>query len=152
MSGGDGAHMGVSANRALKTILSGEDQPTEEEQMDPVQMRDWILQPDIDYGDDMGEGYGEVARRIARTILTYYMADPRRATIPTESEYDWEADPDHGAHGMKPEFVKHLGLYDIMKQEGVPFEPGFTGFQWGWAVNAARRCVELPPVPNPAFL
>jgi hypothetical protein len=29
---------------------------------------------------------------------------------------------------------------------------GITGFQWGWAVNAARFAESLPPEPNPAII
>jgi hypothetical protein len=70
--------------------------------------------------------YGECARRVARAILEFWMEDPQRATIPPENVYE---------------------------THGIPLdELGITGFQWGWGVNAARRCVELPPVPNPAIV
>lgn len=145
----DGAHLGVSAERALKTILGGEPSPEEDEQMGVVEFRDYLMQPDQEPLD-----YGEAARRMARAILLYFMEEPRRATIPTEAEYDWEADPDHGSKGMKPEFTKSVGLYETMKRDGARTDDfdGCSGFQWGWAVNAARRCVELPPVPNPAII
>jgi len=145
----DGAHLGVSADRALGTILGGEPSPGEEEQMGVVEFREWLELPDQEPHD-----YGEAARRMARVILAYFLEDPRRATYPTESEYDFAADPDHGCQGMKPEFTNHVGLYEMMKRDGRRTDDfdGCSGFQWGWAVNAARRCVELPPVPNPAII
>lgn len=158
---GDGAHMGVDAERALGTILGGEPQPTEEERRSPDEMRAWILSaptraefeargPEIDYS------YGERARVVARVILEQYLADPRLATLPMETEYDWDADPDRGAQGMKPEFVRQRSLSDVLRENGVYDEHiaglGITGFQWGWAVNAARFCVEIEPQPNPAIL
>ena len=63
--------------------------------------------------------------------------------------YDWEGDPDRGSKGMKPEYLKARGLYDVMTDDGVVHEDGLSGFQWGWALNAARRCVELGPVAEP---
>lgn len=137
----DGAHLGVSASRALDTILGGEPSPTEDEQMGIIEFRDYILQPDQEPLD-----YGECARRVARMILEFYMADPKRASIPTETVYQEPVDWQHPV-------VAERGLYDVMKGHGLALEDlGLTGFQWGWAVNAARRCVELPPAPNPAIV
>jgi hypothetical protein len=40
-----------------------------------------------------------------------------------------------------------------MKDEGVDLGAlGLTGFQWGWAVNAARYALSELPVANPAIL
>jgi hypothetical protein len=141
----DGAHLGVSADRALKTILGGEPSPGEDEQMSVTEFRDWILQPDQEPYD-----YGEAARRCARMILEFYLADPKRASVPVEGVYDWT---DYNGEGVPPLVEK--GLYDVMKEAGhaeALERLGLTGFQWGWAVNAARRCVELPPEPNPAIV
>jgi hypothetical protein len=144
----DGAHLGVSAGRAIETIIGGADPPTEDEQMSVGEFHAWLLQPDLEPLD-----YEECARRAAREILLYFLADPRRANAPGETEYDWDADPDHGSHGMKPEYVKALSVYEEMKEAGYDLgDLGLTGFQWGWALNAARRCVELGPLPNPAIL
>jgi hypothetical protein len=143
----DGAHLGVSADRALKTILGGAPQPTDEETMGVIEFRDWITQPDQELLD-----YGEAARRVARDILAFWMDDPRRATIPAENVYEHDADGKlvfNDAGGLN---LVTPGLYEVMKDHGIDLEPGITGFQWGWAVNAARRCVELPPAPNPAIM
>ena len=53
---------------------------------------------------------------------------------------------------MKPEHVRHPGLSKLLKDAGVELPNGISGFQWGWAVNASRYCVELPPASNPAIL
>lgn len=140
--------MGVSAKRALDTILGGEPSPEPDEQMSVAEFHAYIMQPDHDPLD-----YEECARRTARAVLVFFLEDPQRATLPAETVYDWDGDPDHGHEGMKPEYVKALGLYDVLKAEtGYTDEYGITGFQWGWAVNAARRCVELGPLPNPAII
>lgn len=152
--------MGVSADRAWETILGDAEQPTDEERRTPDEMRAWVLSaptpdefeargPDVDYS------YGECARVVARVILEAYLADPSLATLPMDTDYDWDADPDRGAQGMKPEFVRQQSLSDVMRERGL-YEPirglGISGFQWGWAVNAARYCVEVEPQPNPAII
>lgn len=160
----DGAHLGVSANRALKTVLGGEPSPDESEQQAPDEMREWLLAappvedfqaeldsrpPDEKYTD---EDYGECARVAAKVILEAFLADPRLAAAPPEMEYDWDADPDRGSQGMKAEFIIHPGLSRLLSERDVTLPVGMSGFQWGWAVNAARFCVELPAAPNPAII
>jgi hypothetical protein len=98
------------------------------------------------------EDYGDCARVAARAILEAFLAEPSLAAMPTETKYDWDADPDRGANGIKPEFLIHRGLSAELKERGIVLPSGMSGFQWGWAVNAARYCVELPPAPNPAIL
>jgi hypothetical protein len=148
----DGAHLGVSAERAIKTILGGEPSPEEGDAdvMDVNAMREWLLSAAAEHAMD---SYDECARYAGRLILESFLADPDLAQLPGETEYDWEADPDHGTHGMKPQFVVHRSLYDVLEERGVPLgDLGLSGFMWGWAVNAARRCVELGPVANPAIM
>ncbi len=141
----DGAHLGMSAESALSVILSGDD-PAEKPTMDPAEMREWILS-----AQDLGDAfdYDSCARYAARLILEYLLADPRRAQIPTEVVYQLD---DRGQM-VWPAVVITPSLYDAMKADGIPIDAlGLSGFMWGWAVNAARRCCELPPVPNPAIL
>lgn len=143
----DGAHLGVSANRALDTILGGAPSPAEDEQMGVAEFRDWITQPDQELD------YGECARRVARAILEFWMEDPKRATIPPEDVYEEGPDGRIVFNAVGGLNLVTPGLYQMMKDHGIGLdELGITGFQWGWAVNAARRCVELPPAPNPAIL
>ena len=158
---GDGAHLGVSANRAIHTILGGEPQPTDDERMNPDEFRAWILsaptvdefqaslEGKVDYTD---EDYGECARTTARVILEAFLADPHLAAMPTETDYDFDADPHHGAMGMDPEFVRAYGVDHELRKRELRYPPGISGFQWGWALNAARHCVELPPAANPAII
>ena len=141
----DGAQLGVTAGRALQSVLGGRDQPTEDERMDPVTMRDWLLEPDHEWTES-GDGYTEIARRCAGAILRFYMEDPKRASIPPENVYQQPVDWHHPV-------ILERGLYGVMEEAGlIDDDWGLSGFQWGWAVNAARRCVELPEVPNPALV
>lgn len=144
----DGAHLGVNAKRALDTILGGEPSPTAEERQTAEEMRAEIMAL-----TECPNTYEGTASWTAKLILEWLLANPSRAQEPSEMEYDWDADPDRGADGMKPGFTKALGWYEQMKRDGIDLaDLGLSGFMWGWAVNAARRCLELPPVPNPAII
>jgi hypothetical protein len=147
----DGASQGIKPERALKTILGGEPPPDDDEGMSRQEMRDAILAVDVTKDP---ETYDEAAMLTARLIYDFVMEDPfERRKIPPETEYDWDGDPDRGSAGMKPEYIKAVGLYDVMKDHGIPLASlGLSGFQWGWAVNAARYALSEPPVPNPAIV
>jgi hypothetical protein len=74
-----------------------------------------------------GGTYAGAADYAARLIIEWYIVDPKRVH---------DGDP-----------------YEPMKASGIDLARfGFTGFQWGWAVNAARACLELAAVPNPAIV
>ena len=153
----DGAHQGVMAERALGTILGGEDPPADDEGMSRQQMRDAIAAVDVDAEP---QSYDQACMLTARLILDFINGDlATRRKIPTETVYDTEGDAyKHWmSTGESPEdpsvVVKERGLYDVMKDEGIDLGAlGLTGFMWGWAVNAARYALNELPVPNPAIL
>lgn len=141
----DGAHLGVSAHDALSVVLGG-DEEAEKPDMDPEQMREWIMACTKEDATD----YDNMARYAAKLILVFLLEDPSRASIPSENVYKKGPDGEIDWSNME---VETPGLYDVMKEAGSDIdELGLSGFMWGWAVNAARRCVELPPVPNPAIV
>ena len=39
-----------------------------------------------------------------------------------------------------------------LKEASVLNGFGLSGYQWGWAVNTAKRVMETPPGPNPAIM
>jgi hypothetical protein len=122
----DGAHLGYTAEQALKQVLGGELEEDEQGTMSAQEMRDWLLAAEVEHAMD---SYGECSRYAGGLVLGWFLAHPYTASLDENT------------------------LYETMKEAGVSFEElGLTGFQWGWAVNAARRCVELPPIPNPAIL
>jgi hypothetical protein len=149
----DGAEMGVKADRALATVLGGAEQPATEEKMTVEQQRDWLLTAPRCTDPDAMLDYGECARSVAGEILRWALANPRRyATTPPETTYAYDTD-ESGERLWSTGRPTTLGLYDVLKEEGVALDTlGITGFQWGWAYNAARRCLELPSVPNPAIV
>lgn len=150
----DGADLGVSADRALETILGGAPQP--ERRRTPDEMRAEIL------ACEGPSDYDGTSRWVARLILEAIAAEPELTTAPCETVYDWDvikADPRYanatGSEGVEvmSEYVVSRSLYDLLKDRGVPLaELGLTGFMWGWAFNAARYCLGLPPEPNPAIV
>ncbi len=155
----DGAHQGVSARRALDTILGGAEQPAEDEQRNPDEMRRWLLAAPGPPFEDDGDGYEACARWAARRVLEAFLADPQLASTPIETVFDWPTIRGESERtGRDPsqlmgEHTVAVGLYDVLKARGVDLgELGLSGFQWGWAANAARYCVELGPQPNPAII
>jgi hypothetical protein len=122
MSSPDGAHLGYDAEQALGAVLGG-NQPDPADTMTAGEMRIWLLSATADHAMD---NYGECARFAGKLVLNWFLSDTSRV----------QTDP-----------------YQDMKAAGIPLaDLGLTGFQWGWAVNAARRCLELEPVDNPAIL
>jgi len=56
----------------------------------------------------------------------------------------------------QPEILSGDGdqVWQLIKADPVRYNEcnECSGFQFGWALNAVRAIVELPPVPNPAIL
>lgn len=146
----DGAHQGVTPERALKTILGGEPAPT------PDEGNEWfVLRDKVRDAAPNPDTYDGCALRAARLILEYFDEDEEREALPTENVYAKDTDgqlvwEDEG-RSLK---LVQPGLYEVMKEAGITELEylGLTGFQWGWAVNAARHIKGLPPVPNPAII
>lgn len=175
---GDGADFGVTADRALETVLGGADQPTEEEMRTPTQMRemlmsafpltdiemrieesdqkDWPGPVEVLYSKSLGTrinlGYGEAASAAGRAVLEFFDTHPELADTPIENVYpeDWDwADADNEEKRSRIVW----GLYEVMKRNGVDLSPlGMSGFMWGWSYNAARYARSEPTAPNPAIL
>lgn len=136
----DGAQLRIGAEAALHAILGGE-QPTERETAEQMAASIMALTEDP-------HTYDGTARWCAQLIVRWLQADPSRAQGPVENVY---ALHDDGRTNYA--VVAERGWYYRMKADGVPLDTlGLSGFMWGWAVNAARRCVELPEVPNPAIV
>ena len=161
----DGADLGVSADVALSAVMGGE-QPKSEDKRDPVQMEAYLRgTPDTigGYGEG-GSGYEDSARLLGKYVLEFMLRHNESAQLPAEPEFDRE-------HPAYQKWIAGDGSYDAVK-DAVKVE-GFgeywqrvepdnyreamdkiqpSGFQFGWALNAARYCCELPSVPNPAIV
>jgi hypothetical protein len=143
---------GVSAGDALKVILGGqsEDDQVHQYDQDFEQTIRKASGPPWDYDDD---GYSKCANYLARQILEWLEKDPKHIQIPVESVYKFLKDK-NGIEVMDGYTITEKGWSDLMKADGY-FPDGMygcTGFQWGWACNAARKIVGLTAIPNPAIL
>jgi hypothetical protein len=166
--GGDGAHIGVSAGRALKTILGGDEPPTQEEQETREAMEQRIRARPLpgdgpgpwagvgDHGtDEPGDAYSAAAESLAHVYLV--LADERPALLTEQRFYDGtEMDDPWWRENMagKPRDPSDA-IYEAMKARWPNADDwfgGLSGFQAGWAFNAVRRIKEQPPAPNPAIM
>lgn len=140
----DGAHEGVPAGDGMRLAISGGKAPAQG--MTSADMEAYLLQEEPD-----AEGYSESAKRTARFILTTLRAHPELQTAPVESVWDWSK---FDGGDMPP--LLEPGLDTLLEQtdrEGYKAAVGgITGFQWGWAVNAARHALGLRRVANPAIV
>jgi hypothetical protein len=165
----DGASLNIPADAALGAILGDEDpeQLSDEEFEASVREADtdrliylsikWqeereapdyyekILERTKESG--MSESYGLTGDVLARGILEMYEKYPETQELPEEHLYTGD-------------YKVHLNttIVDVFKQvydEDSPYRKyafsGCSGFQWGWAVNAARHILKLGSLPNPAL-
>ena len=124
----DGADLGVSAGRAIRTIIGGADQPQTSEKQTVEQMRASLLEAPLPTDEEIPvteDSYSEHARRLAGCFLRLI----EKGTEPT-----------------------YASLWEAYKTTWPNASTDFTGFMVGWAVNASRRCAHLPPVQNPAIM
>lgn len=169
----DGSNLGVSAERALKTILGGEPEPEGEELATREQVRARLaaaprlqdihvriearqgVKVEVLYwqGMELNLGYGEAADVAARAILDFIETYPEYEDAPGENQYAedcWE-----GFDGSAEKMPKpiRLGLYDLMKAAGHDLgKLDLTGFMWGFAYNTARWLRYEQGEGNPAII
>ena len=181
MNSNDGSTLGISAERAIETILGGKESPEKEEQASREDVRrrlgnaprlaDLTMRIE-EREEDMGElhfkgpvevlywhgkefdlTYGLTADIAARAILDFIETYPEFADATGENEYAKDADwkAVTGPENM-PKPVR-LGLYEHMKDNGYSLGLlGLTGFQWGFAYNTARWLRFEEPEGNPAIV
>lgn len=149
----DGADLGITAEDALSVVVGGEKQEDKKTRT-PAELRA-VIEAATDADLD---SYGGCGNRAAGLVLEFMGRHPEAATMPADSEHDWPKRADGSTDWDATPTLKTMGVWEYMKQE----EPDWfkahdntwdelTGFLWGWAVNAARYCLALPPVPNPAI-
>lgn len=152
----DGAHLGIDAKSALGLVM-GKDEEEAPERVDPAGMRKRILAAATRGGGPLG--YDDCGEMAAGMVLMFYEAHPEATTWPVERAHHWERDGqqvDPGKDGWEglqyvgdgPDLYAEVNSFTDGKLDGF----GLTGFLWGWAVNAARYALDLPPEPNPAII
>ena|SRR6266487_2805928 len=138
--GSDGAGLGITADRALETILGGDPSPTEDEEQTPEQVRARIetATPDT---------YGGATDCMTRAVLRLFAQREDTQVWPTDRTYDTI---DGKFQAVGPD------LYSEAKTVATPDEltafDGCTGFMWGFAVNQARWLSGQHPGGNPAIV
>lgn len=82
--------------------------------------------------------YEMVARCAGRRMLAHMEAHPHVAMLFVDCPF---------IEGVPEPYLDHA-----FRDAGVVLEPlQLTGFQYGWAANAAKFVLGLPPVPNPSL-
>lgn len=147
----DGADLNIPAEAALRAVLGG----GEPERLSDDEFEQRIRTA---VGTD---GYDAASNYAARLVLEFLLAHPEHRDTPIEAEGEWQVNgrplTRDELRSRLPEGAEYVcvrpGLYDVMKAAGVPIaDCDLTGFQWGWAANAARHVLGLEPQPNPAIV
>ncbi|MCU1489708.1 MAG: hypothetical protein JWM85_1113 [Acidimicrobiaceae bacterium] len=123
MPGADGAHLGLSAEQALGVIVGGKPVPPPAERSSTEALRLRLLAA---HARNAPGSYVECADLAGGIVLSHLLAHPEDARLGEDE------------------------LYTVLRESLAPLQ--LTGFMWGWALNAARACCELEPVPNPAIV
>lgn len=129
----DGAHLNIDAKRSLGVILGGEKHPDKDELGSDESFAEWIRSAPMDFGGDLS--YSEASRRIANLYLQV-LEDGRSSKQVGDSARAWD-------------------IWRVAKKrwpELASGASGASGFMHGWAFNAARHVLNMPPVQNPALL
>lgn len=153
----DGSNLGITAGRALGTILGGEEQPAEDEKATPEQVYERIMAaPDPCDGPAIWErgvdedSYSLAADAIAKAFLMAEEADPgileRRESYPDDCEHET-------LRGVEKDAC--TAVWDAVTARWPGFDEwigGASGFMVGFAYNTARYINNQNSVANGAIL
>ncbi len=147
----DGADLGFGAEAGMKAVMGGE-QP--KKGMSPAEMRAYLEKA---HDPSSYDGCANVCARIVLGVLERH---PEAQSLPADRDVEWPKKADGSMDWDAPPIVLREGVYEFIQRvepetyathKAAVFSE-LTGFMWGWAVNAARYALELPPVPNPAIV
>lgn len=167
----DGAHLGIGAEDAMKLIIAGTEEEVREANASPQRTPD-ELRAHIE-AHASPNSYEGTANATVLLLLQFYEEYPGSVDWPAERPLiGWER-TDTGARHMDatipeewhkisfsalkgiyadvPDLYSELKAWATLHDRTLILET-LTGFQWGWAVNAARYCFDLPSQPNPAIM
>ncbi len=133
----DGANLGITAEQALATILGGEPELPKDDRMTPEQFAEWVRGCPDAGSDDDPDSYSQGSRLMAKWMLQVMTDDPKR---------EWSLSSKMPANDV------YKAAKVASPREALWAFEGCTGFMVGWAFNAARSILTLPPVQNPAIL
>lgn len=155
----DGADLGMTCEDGMHGALGDESVNEEATRRTPAEMLAEIQA-------DQGNTYSGCANRAALAILDLFKTEPEAVGWPAtpEGAFHVKATGELATHQQLQSLsfddmeFRPTGpdLYETVKaQRPDLYDDVFsqmTGFQWGWAVNAAKYIVGAPPVPNPAIM
>jgi len=153
----DGSNMGITANRALGTIIGNADQPSENEKasredvLARVMAAPSPLEGESIYSRPGKDAYSLAADCIAKAFLLVEAEAP--GTLEIELYYTKENTDIESLWGMKKDAA--TASWDAVVDRWPTFDNwlgGATGFQVGFAYNTARWLNEKPIVGNPAIM
>lgn len=124
----DGANLGISATRALKTILGGEPSPTKEEGKSKEQLIADLMAIDDDY-KKASTDYDSTTMWLAKQMYLERLAGK------------------DGDSSAMYDFVK-----EKFKDKWKEWNVDFTGFMVGFANNLSRYLTDKPEQSNPALM
>lgn len=124
----DGANLGISATRALKTIIGGEPAPTKEEGKSKEQLIADLLAIDDNY-KKASTDYDSTTMWLAKQMYLERVAGK-------------EGDADAMYQHVKTKF----------KDKWTDWNVDFTGFMVGFANNLSRHLLDKPEQSNPALI
>lgn len=150
----DGANLGITAQRALRAIISGDDQPAANERSSPQDVRARLESTPLFDGagpwkDRQADGYSLVADAIGHAFLVLLEED--------ESLLDPRYYPDDDEHEILRGKRRDQAdvLWDAMSARWPNAGEwcGYaSGFQVGFAFNAALYALGRPTGSNPAIV
>lgn len=149
----DLAHQNVDAATAMKLNVGGGEVP---EGASDSEFEERIRGASLAItADGSGEGYSSFADATARVILEAYEEYPQLRDLSGEPDY---LKGKNGRVDWSNPIALNVTLGNVIdklhpkgSQVHDQILAELTGFQWGWAVNAARKILGLGPVPNPAL-
>jgi len=156
----DGANLGIDASRALDAILGDAGEPNEDERTTPAQTRERLEAAPLFDGptpwenDDRDAGYGAVADSIGHAFLILIEEDASLLEPQFYPETYPDGSPMHEVLVGKQRDQSDV-LWNAMKERWPQVDKwcgGASGFQVGFAFNAACYALERPTGGNPAIV
>lgn len=155
----DGSNLGITAGRALGTILGGDDQPAEDEKTSKEETFKRVMaapSPLVGEGIFKRKGLGEDAYSLATDCIT-------KAFLLVEWEEPGSLMEQHVYSAETTEIEDLWGkpisgesvMWEKMKKRWPEFDEwlgGASGFMVGFAYNCARWLHDLQIVGNPAIM
>jgi hypothetical protein len=135
----DGAEYGVGAENAMHVVIGG-DEP------DPIKdFKAYIMAPIPE-----NLSYDDCARLCAQIILKHFDTFPEDIGAPASD--DRKYNHDYTKYTLVIKGLDTLIAEKSPSLDATLHELGLSGFQWGWAVNAAYHIKGVKAVQNPALV